>query len=158
MEEIWKDIDGYDGKYRISSFGSIFSNHRNKVLKATKNKRTGYLHVTLYKNTKAIDCNIHRLVASAFISNPNNYKEVNHKFGDKEDNRACMLEWVSHSYNEKHAFMSGLKKRAVIVPSQVKEIRLRHANGEGYKKISKSLNVSRGCIRDIINGRTWRDV
>ena len=102
MEE-WRDIKGYEGLYQVSSLGRVKSlkdshdNYREKILKPGNVR--GYLHVNLYKDTKRKTYRIHRLVAEAFISNPNNYEEVNHKDEDKTNNCVSNLEWCTREYN-----------------------------------------------------------
>lgn len=118
MKEIWKDVNGYEGLYQVSNFGNIrklrFINNKvnkEKIFKISPQKQNkGYLKVVLYKNGKYKNYLVHRLVASEFISNPNNYKEINHKDGNKENNSTNNLEWCTRSYNNKEAFRTGLKK------------------------------------------------
>lgn len=109
--EAWRDIQGYEGYYQISSFGRVRS--LDRYLRAVHNsvqikrgqiiKQTlmpnGYLMVGLNKNMKRIAKYVHRLVAEAFIDNPGRYKEVNHKDEDKTNNTAGNLEWCDHKYN-----------------------------------------------------------
>ena len=121
MEEIWKDIEGYEKIYQISNMGrvrSFYYHNFNKViiLKAYKTK-SGYLMVGLRKDGKRKHHLIHRLVAKSFIENPKNKSQVNHKNGVKEDNEIQNLEWTTQSENSKHAVkkglfnINGLKKR-----------------------------------------------
>lgn len=103
MSEIWRDIDGYDGKYQVSNIGRIRSTysgtkHRIVILKSMMQKN-GYLYVILWKDNKKKHKLIHRLVALSFIENPNHYTEVNHKDENKENNIADNLEWCEHKYN-----------------------------------------------------------
>lgn len=110
MEEIWKDIEGYEGLYQVSNQGRVRSLGRTvinngsiqlikgKILKSMNNG-FGYLYINLCKNSKIKRTAIHRLVAKAFISNPNNLPQVNHKNEIKSDNRAENLEWCDSKYN-----------------------------------------------------------
>ena len=117
--ELWKDIDGYEGLYQISNLGNVRSLNRKqrvglinnrtitrkgKILKIQKNKYK-YCYVFLSKNGNKKYSLVHRLVAIAFIPNPNNLPEVNHKNGIKSDNKLKNLEWISKSDNEKHAYL-----------------------------------------------------
>ena len=119
-EEEWKAIQGYEGIYEVSNFGNVRSLPRykrgnldskvfieGKTIKQVKNNR-GYYIVQLSKNNKVKNFSVHRLVAEAFIPNPNNFPQVNHINGNKKDNRVENLEWVSASTNVKHAVSMGL--------------------------------------------------
>ena len=99
MEEIWKNIDGYAGLYQISNFGNLKSikNGNNKLIKLQKYQR--YYRNNLWKNGAYKTFSIHRLVAKAFIPNPDNLPEVNHKDEDKTNNNVANLEWCTKSHN-----------------------------------------------------------
>lgn len=102
--EIWKDIEGYNGKYQVSSWGRVRNAERGSILTPYKNKK-GYLKVGLCvsgrKSPKKYRVN--RLVAKAFIENPKGLPQVNHKDGNKENNSVTNLEWITNSDNMKHA-------------------------------------------------------
>lgn len=97
LKEEWKDIGGYEGIYQISNLGRV-RNSRNMILKPNESQH-GYLKVNLHKECKRKTIHVHRLVAMAFIDNPNGYSEVNHIDEDKRNNNYCNLEWVSRLYN-----------------------------------------------------------
>ena len=104
--EIWKDIEGYEGLYQISNKGRVKSlgnnkNRKEKILSCKPNNK-GYLRVNLYKNGKKKHFSVHRLVAIAFIPNPNNLLEVNHKDENKENNHVKNLEWCTSEYNNNY--------------------------------------------------------
>lgn len=116
--EIWKDIPNYEGLYQVSNLGRIKSLKReannqyckdDTILKVRKHKN-GYCFVALYKNGKSKEISIHRIVATSFLENSNNYPSINHINGNKEDNRIENLEWCSPSHNTKEAFRIGLMK------------------------------------------------
>lgn len=97
MEEIWKDIEGYEGKYQVSNTGEVKSlNYRGsgktKLLRQTADK-DGYKCVIFCKNGKVKGYKVHRLVAIAFIPNPNSLPIINHKDEDKTNNCVDNLEW-----------------------------------------------------------------
>lgn len=106
MIEIWKDIEGFEGKYQVSSWGRIRS--VNGILKTYENKK-GYLKIGLYKNGKYHKRRINRLVAQAFIPNPYDLPQVNHMDGNKRNNSVTNLEWVTDSANKKHDRLFRLK-------------------------------------------------
>ena len=102
-KEIWKDILGYEGKYQVSNWGRVKSlNYRNTgkegILKGVANGN-GYLEVILFKEGKGKHYRINRLVAQAFLPNPDNLPEVNHKDEDKQNNCVENLEYCSKLYN-----------------------------------------------------------
>lgn len=125
MQEKWKDIKGYEGLYQVSNFGSIKSLKRKRYnyklqktievnterfLKPFADKK-GYLRVKLQNNTNKKTVSIHRLVAQAFLDNPNHYPQINHIDGVKTNNLVNNLEWCTCSYNVKEAFNIGLSKK-----------------------------------------------
>lgn len=103
IEEIWKDIEGYESKYQVSNLGRVRSlnYNREKQIKILKPKinRYGYQELSLYKNSKKKFYTIHRLVAKSFLSNQNNLPQVNHKDEDKTNNCVENLEWCTSEYN-----------------------------------------------------------
>lgn len=103
MEEVWKDIKGYEGLYQVSDLGRVKSLNYNKtgverVMVGIKNTR-GYLAVCLCKDGKVKKCLVHRLVAEAFIPNPEGLPQVNHRNEDKQSNIVTNLEWCDNRYN-----------------------------------------------------------
>lgn len=122
MEEIWKDIEGYEGMYQVSNLGRVKSLSRRcsthwgtrlvpeKILKPQE-KEFGYLCVNLHKDSKSKEFSIHRLVAFAFVPNPSNKPDVNHNDGNKQNNYPENLEWVTNLENIQHAVRTGLMSR-----------------------------------------------
>ena len=109
MREIWKDAIGYENLYQVSNLGRI-KNKKNKLLKITYDIK-GYARVWLYKNKTYFNERINRLVAKAFIPNPDNLPQVNHIDGDKTHNNINNLEWCTASENIRHAYRTGLLKK-----------------------------------------------
>ena len=113
MSEEWRDIEGYEGFYQISNLGNVKSltnrsNHKEeKILKLNTNGK--YYLVNICKNTKKKTLLIHRLVAKAFIDNPNNLPQINHINGNKLDNRVENLEWCTCRENIIHSIKTGLR-------------------------------------------------
>ena len=101
-ETIWKDIPGYEGLYKVSNTGKVFSCVTNRELSVIQ-KKDGYTCITLCdKDHNKKQYRIHQLVAKAFIPNPNNYPFINHKNEIKNDNRVENLEWCSIKYNSSY--------------------------------------------------------
>ena len=103
MKEVFKDIAGYKGKYQVSNLGHVKSLNYNgtgkeKILKHTETN-DGYYRIHLSKNGKVKSYYLHRLVGQAFLENPDNLPEINHKNELKSDNRVSNLEWCTRRYN-----------------------------------------------------------
>lgn len=107
--EIWKDAVGYEGLYKVSNLGRVLDVESGKIRKLVHDK-DGYLQLGLMKNGKRFYPKVHRLVAEAFVDNPNSLPIVNHKNEDKSDNRPENLEWCTAAYNNSY----GSRVRAVL--------------------------------------------
>src|SRR5699024_6848711 len=139
----------------------------------------GYVSYTLRLDNKGYYKYIHRLVAEAFVDNPDNKGQVNHINGIKGDNRAENLEWVTPSENIRHAIETGLlkyEKREIDIknskyakgeeingsllnPEKVIRIRSLYETGEyKQKELAKMLNVSSGAIHDVVHRKTWKHI
>lgn len=113
--EKWVQLPYYDGRYYISNKGRMKSRLRNgkEFILKTHKTNSGYDIVRIYYTShKSKEIYIHRLVAQAFIPNPDNLREVNHIDGNKLNNCVENLEWCSRSMNEKHAYVNGMKTQA----------------------------------------------
>lgn len=102
-KEVWKDINGYDGIYKVSYYGNVvrFKAKRWVKVKPWKDLR-GYLHISLSKDGIRKVQMIHRIVAKSFLANPNNYICVNHIDEDKSNNNVSNLEWCTYKMNDNH--------------------------------------------------------
>lgn len=113
-QEIWKDIEGYEGLYQVSNFGRVKSlnkyHHKREQILKPNLKSDGYYETSLSKNSKPKWVRTHRLVAQAFIPNPENKPQINHKDGNKLNNCIENLEWVTNKENIDHAIAMGLEK------------------------------------------------
>lgn len=96
MEE-WRDVEGYEGLYKISSYGNVYGIRSKKMLKQKDNK--GYLMVNLYKDNHCKTFAVHRIVAKKFVPNREGKREVNHIDENKKNNKASNLEWVTPKEN-----------------------------------------------------------
>ena len=164
--EIWRDIQGYEGLYQVSNYGRVKSLERNftngingctikhidEHILIPQNEK-GYLRVNLYKNGKQKFCSIHRLVAEAFIPNPNNYPQVNHKDEDKANNKITNLEWCTAQYNNTYGTC---KKR--MAETQSKTVYQYTLDGELAREWSSTAECgrngfNRNHISSCCNGR-----
>ena len=178
-EEIWKDIPEYEEIYQISSHGRLKSlerevKNRGKYMKPERifNKYLnglGYQIVKLYKGHKEFkNIPLHRLVALAFISNPNNYPQVNHIDGKPSNNNVENLEWVTNSMNTKHAYDTGLKDpknyrgsgnaSAKITEEDVINIREDRKNGLSLKEMAIKYQLRANHLSLITNKTIWKHV
>lgn len=109
MEEIWRDIKGYEGHYQISNCGNVKNIVTGNIISKRINK-AGYYRVSLYSyiEKKSITKEVHRLVAENFFDNIQKGKEVNHKDGNKLNNNVNNLEWITHKQNIEHAWANNL--------------------------------------------------
>lgn len=160
MKEIWKDVKGYEGCYQVSNFGNVKSLNymktgKEKVLKVRKDKY-GYLTVNLSKDGKKKHYTVHRLVATAFLPNPNNLLQVNHIDEDKTNNTVFNLEWCSNEYNHKYGTIN---KRIAISntnhPKKSKKV-ICVETGKIYPsthQVQRELGFSRGNISSVCAGR-----
>lgn len=160
QDEVWKDIEGYEGLYQVSTCGNIKSlakprkngNGRSYIQKEKLLKQsfttTGYKKVELYKDGKRKSFKVHRLVAIAFIPNPDNKPEVNHIDGNKINNNIDNLEWVTSSENSIHAYETGLSPNK----KELDEIRIIELYNKGTSKeeISRMFDVSNVVIARIL--------
>ncbi len=173
-KEIWKDIEGYEGLYQVSNMGRVRSlldsyGNQRKTPKTLKNVRqpSGYFRVCLSKGGIGKRFFIHRLVAQAFIPNPENKPEVNHIVGDKANNTADNLEWNTRSENIQHALKNNLRlsgencKQSKLTVFQVNQIRKEYIFGSrkyGASALAKKYGVTHSSILKIIKNKTYKDI
>lgn len=148
MEE-WKPIKGYEGLYEVSNLGRVKSLnylHTGKegILKANKDN-DGYLYVNLYKNNKMKSCTIHRLVAIAFVENPEGYNEVNHIDKNRENSKASNLEWCSRQYNVDYS-----QSKAVIGIDKVSGLIVEFISA---KEAARQIGIDNGNISKCCKGK-----
>lgn len=101
MKEEWKDVVGYEGLYQVSDLGNVFSVRSNRLMSLTPDKKAGYFRVCLTKNKKGSNCQVHQLLAMAFLNHkPNGINMVvDHIDNDKTNNKLSNLQIVKHRYN-----------------------------------------------------------
>ncbi|EAA9298054.1 endodeoxyribonuclease [Salmonella enterica subsp. enterica] len=169
LSETLKDIFGYEGQYAITTDGRIYSHSRlnragrlikGRWMKPAKDK-DGYLKVCLCSESGRSYQFVHRLVAAAFISNHEGYREVNHINGKKDDNRIDNLEWANRSQNNAHAYISGLRKplrgskhpNAKLTSEQVIDILT--CKSMPHRKLALKHGVSQVLVSRIIRKEAW---
>lgn len=161
MKEAWKQFK--NTTYSVSSLGDVYSAYTEKILKPFPNNN-GYLTVDLFHNTVKERVAIHRMVAVAFIDNPENKEFVNHIDGNKQNNCVSNLEWVTPSENSIHAVLTGLsakgedKTLAKLTENDVLEIQAGFKAGTKDFELAAKYGVSSGVISSIRLGKTWKHV
>ena len=141
--EQWKPIEGTDGKYEVSNLGHVRTNGKRPGLLTLTKQKSGYRYAMIEIDGKSCNRRVHRLVAQHSLPNPDNMKEVNHKDGNKDNNRADNLEWCTRSHNVKHSFDTGLKQPHRWTAEERKQISERNKGHiitpEQREKISQTL-------------------
>jgi hypothetical protein len=180
MNEVWKDIKGYEGLYQISNLGNVRSlgfsicsrhnkiTHREgKILKPIL-KSTGYYAFNLCgKNGRKMH-DMHRLIATHFIPNPENKREINHINCIKTDNSLSNLEWVTRKENATHAYKNNLfgikpyfgeeNPRTKLTSEKVLQIKRMIKSGERQADIARLFKVDETTIRAIRQNKTWKRI
>ena len=178
MKEIWKDVAGYEGLYKVSSIGRVRSLDR-----IIKGKRTipfkgrlllsaisggGYPWIMLCNKGEEKYKTIHRLVSIAFILNPKNKPCVNHIDGDKTNNHIFNLEWVTHKENVQHAYKIGLRdsqhligensRQSHLTKQDVLDIREKYSNGTKQYVLAREYGVTSTAILKIRKRVNWSHI
>lgn len=181
-KEEWKDIDGYEGLYKISNSGKILKLPYTILDRETKTRKykggitptpinsSGYKKCILRKEGVAKNYYLHRLMAISFIPNPNDYPIVNHKDGNKLNCNLSNLEWCTHSDNDKHSSNMGLKRVSTYNKIKVGESTRRFSDedvckifdmfegGMTKQEISEVFECYSSTICNIINGKTYKSL
>lgn len=165
--EKWIKLKGFEGHqyggYFISNYGRIKNGH-GKILSPNPTKK-GYLKAQLWIKNKRVKMPfVHRLVAMAFIPNPNNLPQINHKDTVKTNNYVDNLEWCTNQQNANHAMDHGLMvsfqgerhPRATITLQQAKEIRTAVLDKTFRRsQLAEKYGVSEHVVKDIRRGKNW---
>lgn len=146
-EEIWKEIQGFEGLYAVSNRGRVMNLESGKVLKPQVNNN-GYERVCLVKNKKRKKCYIHKLVANAFIENPNNLVQVNHIDENKRNNNVNNLNWMTASQNTIYSsHKRSCKVNQLTLDGQfIKE-------WKSFNEIERETGFNKGSINMCCKGR-----
>lgn len=180
--EIWRPItiEGIEDCYQVSNFGRVKHIKKNidkggRILKIKENPKVGYMYLTIKHYNKVKHLRVHRLVAQAFIPNPNKYPEVNHKDENKLNNRFDNLEWCTREENSRYGtkqerMLNTRKVRnhsnqptsIVGIDPKTKEVRvrfesLRDAHNSGYDRFAIRRRVN-NCIKTPYKGLIWQKV
>lgn len=165
--ERWRWAHGYEGLYMVSDEGRVMSAPRaalrgptcGRILSQTYS-RSGYLGVSLFVKGHAKRQQVHRLVAEAFVPNPEHKPQVNHIDGNKANNVVSNLEWVTASENALHSYRNLPRKKfshfhsVKLTPEQAKEIR---ASEGTAASVAKRFGVSDVTVLKIRKGQSWKE-
>lgn len=179
MDEIWKKIPGLSLVFEASNLGrirrhetsgidhrgdgrggTIWRTYKPRILRCSKLSPNGYMRHRIDGETWFL----HRLIAWAFVPNPENFPQVNHKNGVKTDNRAENLEWVSNQQNRDHAVAMGLTVKgstaggAKLIEADVIKIRDLCANGAMQKDMAAQFGICQQTVSNILARKTWRHI
>lgn len=167
----FKPVEGFVNEYSVSKDGRVLSHPKRcsnvfgKILKQYIN-HTGY-HSVVLQNGYKVKHMVHVLVAKAFIPNPENKPQVNHKDGNKSNNCVENLEWVTASENIHHAFKTGLRKpthgtingMSKLNDEVVRSIRAEYKSGTiSQEKLGVKYGVSQTCIHKVVTGKRWTTI
>ena len=158
--EEYRDVVGFEDYFQISNLGNVFSKRRNRILKQTKCK-TGYWTFGTSINGIAHYFRVHRLVAEAFIPNPESKPYVNHIDGCKTNNILSNLEWVTAKENTIHAWATGLQlprpkhSQRKLTADQVREIR---ASKKSNRELASIYGLSHTSIGSIKRRESYKDI
>ena len=145
----------FDGKYEVTEDGLVYSNVGTRKALVGKTTREGYRMVVLTVDNKKIYKNVHRLVAENFLPNPENKPEINHKDGDKLNNKVSNLEWCTSSENQEHARDMGLQKYKINIEI-AEEIRELYSTGNWtHVNLGLKFGLKKTNIGYIINNQRW---
>lgn len=172
-EEVWLDVVGYEGLYEVSSWGRVksfprrYTKHKKEIILSNSINKQGYLNIKLCKESIQKEFKAHRLVAQAFIPNPNNYPLVMHKDDNPSNNYYKNLQWGTNKMNtddmnnkNRGVYNSGEKVHlSKLTDKDVLEIRAKYTGKHGEKsKLGKEYNVAKSTIERIVNRKTWKHI
>lgn len=158
MEEVWKDVVGYEGLYKVSNLGRVKTLQKQvgrkepeKILTPSE-IWTGYLRLGLRKNGKTKNTYVHRIVAQAFIPNEEHKPIINHINGDKKDNKATNLEWCTYGENSN----SSKKTTSSDRYNSIKVVDNYGNVFNSYREASRHWNISANTVKNDVLGKTKR--
>lgn len=175
MKEMWKGVVGFENYYQVSNIGRVRSldrtiigknnstyKRKGRILKF-KTDRDGYYALGLHSDGRIKHTTVHRLVAQAYIPNPENKNTVNHEDGDKTNNNVNNLSWMTMCENNQHAYRTGLKNNtgvhhplSILSEKDVIMIRLLYKTGiYSQRALSRIFKTSKSNISLIVLRQTW---
>lgn len=167
MEE-WRDVVGYEQYFQVSNFGRVYSKRTSKILKQTISKTGYYIFSTRLggRKGKSICFKVHRLVAQAFILNPDGKPYVNHKDANKLNNTLENLEWCTHMENVIHAVANDLLRplkmeenpHSKLTVDLVRLIKTEYCEtNTTQRELAKKYGVGKTTIQNVLAGERWND-
>ena len=173
--EEWRDVEGYEGYYQVSNLGHLrclerivhskrWDRRESAKLLNPPVLKNGYKLASLCRNGKSKRVLLHRLVAKAFLPNPNNLLQINHIDGNKQNNNVNNLEWVTAQENIIHAYNNNLMNPAHgirtnnghFTEEDIRSIRYKASKGMSQRKIASEYGVKQGAIWLILKGKTYK--
>ena len=166
-----KDVSFAPGYY-VTDQGEVYSKNYNRRIGVDRKLKpeianNGYLRYTIWVKGKRTRFLAHRLIAIVLIENPKNLKYVNHKNSIRTDNRVDNLEWCTMSDNIKHGYSDGfliptqgeLHGNHILTEQQVLRVRKMYVPRKfSQEKVAELFGVKRGCIKDIVERKTWKHI
>lgn len=153
MEEVWKDIEGYEGLYQVSNLGRVKRVTTGRILKGMVSG-SGYIQVDLSKQGATSKKLIHRLAAQAFIPNPENKLEVNHIDEDKTNNKVDNLEWATRQENNNHGTHNEKVSKSNSIPIIATHIKSEDSKEfYGASECARQLGLSQSHISEVLKGK-----
>jgi hypothetical protein len=154
-------VKNYEGLYSVTGDGKIYSHIKNRFLRPGLGK-DGYLVVVLVKDKTPKSYRLHRLIAKAYILNPQNLPEINHLDGNKTNNCIDNLQWVTGAQNVQHAYQNGLMARDTIrkiTLAQARQIRGLYQNGQyTTRKLARLFSVDAASVSRIITNKAYKEL
>lgn len=159
--EYWRDITGFKN-YMVSNYGRIYSKKQKIIMKQTPNRK-GYMKVSFYQDGKSHTKSVHRLVAEAFIDNPNNLPQINHKDENKANNSVSNLEWCDNTYNRYYGTatertrQANMNCKSTSKPVRCIETAIVYPSIREARRKTGAANIFYCCIgkRRTSNGYHW---
>jgi hypothetical protein len=166
--ELWKEIEGFEDLYEISNHGNVKRKNKNVNRKLAPHTE-GYNRIDLWKDGEVKYYHVHRLVAFAFIPNPENKPFVNHKDGNKKNNLVDNLEWCTHLENMQHARKNGYFDGKITLGSQSPNSKLNEKlaleiydlsanNIYRVTELARMYNITHSVVSEIKSKKSWKHI